>query len=229
MLTLIVEIDSREKSRIKPALFFFSDNNNSVNVAELEVGDYVFTDENTGKQVAFEYKTCEDFINSVNENRIFNQAIDQANTFDFHFIVLEYTDEQRVDICDELHWRNNITFTKNQFYSAIASLNTYTTVISAHNTKTCFELMQYQAKKCLQEKAVFKKLKKVSNNSAFNYLNNCVKGIGNKTAENITTELDLHNLEDLLNLDKPMLLTINGVGNKTADSILNKIKNDRKE
>ena len=52
-----------------------------------------------------------------------------------------------------------------------------------------------------------------------NYLTNCCYGIGTKTAENITGELKLFTLQDLLNLDKPMLLTVNGIGEKTAKKI----------
>lgn len=225
MLILKVIIDSKEKSRIKPSMFFFA-KNNTVSVEDMEYGDYVFTDEETGKTCAFEYKTCSDFITSVNENKIFNQAIEQANRFDFHFVCIEYTDDLRNELSKNLWFYKKISFTKAQFYGAIARLNTYTTVLSAHNTNTCFELMEKQARKCFDEKTIYKKLKKANTNSAQNYLVNCVYGIGINTAENITGELKLFTLQDLLNLDKPMLLSVNGVGEKTADKILSTIKKD---
>ena len=225
---MIVTVDSKEKGRIKPSLFFFGENN-TVSVEDMEYGDYLFTDEVTGETCAFEYKTCSDFITSVSENRIFNQAIEQANHFNYHFVVIEYTDELRKRLSEDLWYRNKISFTKGQFYGAIARLNTYTTVISAHNTSTCFELMEKQAKKCFDDKTIHKSLKKVTKNSAMNYLINCCYGIGTKTAENITGDLKLFTLQDLLNLDKPMLLTVNGVGEKTAEKILNNIKNDSEE
>ena len=225
MLTLRVTIDSKEKHRIKEALFFFGENN-TVSVEDMEYGDYVFTDEETGKTCAVEYKTCSDFITSVNENKIFNQAIEQTKHFDFHFVCIEYTDQLRKKLSENLWFYKKISFSKSQFYGAIARLNTYTTVISAYNTRTCFELMEKQAKKCFDNKSVYKKLKKANDNSAQNYLINCCYGIGINTAENITGELKLFTLEDLLNLDKPMLLTVNGVGEKTADKILNQIRKD---
>lgn len=221
-----VTIDSKEKSRIRPALFFFAENN-EVTVEDMQFGDYVFTNENTGEQCAFEYKTCSDFINSVTENKVFNQAINQAENFKYHFVVIEYTEDLRRKLCENLWHHNKINFTKAEFYGAIARLNTYTTVLTAENTRTCFELMEKQAKKCFDNKTVYKRLKKVNDNSAQNYLINCCYGIGITTAENITAELGLFTLEDLLNLDKPMLLTVNGVGEKTADKILKTIKNDR--
>ena len=220
-----VTIDSKEKGRIKPALYFFGEKN-SVTVEDMEFGDYVFLDENTNKSCAFEYKTCSDFITSVNENKIFNQAINQAEVFDYHFVVVEYTEALRRKLSENLWFYKKINFSKSQFYGAIARLNTYTTVITAENQKTCFELMEKQARKCFDNKTVHKSLKKVTKNSAMNYLTNCCYGIGTKTAENITGELKLFTLQDLLNLDKPMLLTVNGVGEKTADKILSNIKND---
>lgn len=221
-------IDSKEKGRIKPSLFFFG-NNNTVSVEDMKYGDYVFRDEKTNQTCAFEYKTCSDFITSVNENKVFNQAINQAEHFDYHFVVIEYTDELRAKLTKNLWYYKKISFSKSQFYGAIARLNTYTTVITAHNQNTCFELMEKQAKKCFDDKTVSKSLKKINNNSAMNYLTNCCYGIGTKTAENITGELKLFTLQDLLNLDKPMLLTVTGVGEKTADKILSMIKKDSEE
>ena len=89
--------------------------------------------------------------------------------------------------------------------------------------------MEKQAKKCFDNKTIHKSLKKVTKNSAMNYLVNCCYGVGTKTAENITGDLKLFTLQDLLNLDKELLLTVNGVGEKTADRILSNIKNDSEE
>ena len=225
MFNLQVIIDSKEKGRIKPALFFFGENH-SVNVLDLEYGDYVFINKEDKKTCAFEYKTCSDFINSVNENKVFNQALNQTKHFDYHFVCIEYTEPLRRRLSEDLWYRKKISFSKAQFYGAIAKLNTYTTVITAENQRTCFELMEKQAKKCFDDTTIHKKLKKVNDNSAMNYLTNCIYGIGINTAENITGDLKLFTLQDLLNLDKPMLLSVNGVGEKTAERILNQIKKD---
>ena len=184
----MLTIDSKEKSRIKPALYFFGEKN-SVTVEDMEFGDYVFLDENTNKTCAFEYKTCSDFITSVNENKIFNQAINQAEVFDYHFVVVEYTEALRRKLSENLWFYKKINFSKSQFYGAIARLNTYTTVITAENQKTCFELMEKQARKCFDNKTVHKSLKKVTKNSAMNYLTNCCYGIGTKTADKILSNI----------------------------------------
>ena len=224
---MIVTIDSKEKSRIRPAIFFFGQRN-TVSVEDMEFGDYVFKDKDSGETCAFEYKTCSDFINSVQENKVFNQAINQTEHFNYHFVVVQYTEALRERLSEELWYRNRISFSKAQFYGAIARLNTYTTVLTAHNTETCFQLMEKQAQKCFDDKTVHKSLKKVTQNSAMNYLTNCCYGVGDVTAENVTAELKLFTLEDLLKLDKKMLLSVNGVGEKTADKILSNIKKDCK-
>ena len=94
-----VIIDTRETDRIKPAMFYFSINNN-VSVQELETGDFLFEEDE--KQAVFEYKTMADFINSVTEGRVFNQAIDQQRQFKNHFVIIEGTEEERKTVTNDL-------------------------------------------------------------------------------------------------------------------------------
>ena len=218
-----VLIDTRETDRIRPAMFFFSVKND-VSLEELETGDYIF--EENEKQVVFEYKTMSDFINSVTEGRVFNQAIDQQSQFLYHFVVVEGTDEEMVELCKERYYSTHLSFSKAQFYGAIARLNTYTTVLRAPDRKTAFELMEVQAKKCFDDKAVAKSFPKSEGNSAFRFLCYCCRGVGSKTAEMIVDELSLDNLEDVLKLKKDDLLGLSGIGDAKADNILEQVRKD---
>ncbi|MBQ3407948.1 MAG: hypothetical protein IJH12_01935 [Clostridia bacterium] len=218
-----VTIDTRETDRIRPAIFFFSIRNN-VSVEELETGDYIFEDK--GKQAVFEYKTMSDFINSVSEGRVFNQAIDQSNEFINHFVIIEGTDEDRKKESERKYWTSGVNFTKKQFYGAIARLNTFTTVLRVPDRKTAFEVMEQQAKKCFDDKVLAKTFPKSEGNSAFRYLSYCCRGVGAKTAEKIVQELKLNNLEDILNLKKEDLMSIHRIGATTADNILSQIRTD---
>ena len=218
-----VTIDTRETDRIRPAIFFFSIRNN-VSVEELETGDYIFEDK--GKQAVFEYKTMSDFINSVSEGRVFNQAIDQSNEFINHFVIIEGTDEDRKKESERKYWTSGVNFTKKQFYGAIARLNTFTTVLRVPDRKTAFEVMEQQAKKCFDDKVLAKTFPKSEGNSAFRYLSYCRRGVGAKTAEKIVQELKLNNLEDILNLKKEDLMSIHRIGATTADNILSQIRTD---
>ena len=218
-----VTIDTRETDRIRPAMFYFSINNN-VSVQELETGDFLFEDGE--KQAVFEYKTMADFINSVTEGRVFNQAIDQQREFMNHFVIVEGTDEDRKTVTDDLYYSTGLTFTKKQFYGAITRLNTFTTVIRVPNRKTAFEVMEQQAKKCFDEKAIAKVFPKSEGNSAFRFLCYCCQGVGPVTAEKIVEELKLKNLEDVMNLTKTDLMKINRIGDATASSILEQVRLD---
>ena len=218
-----VYIDTRETDRIKPAMFYFS-KNNSVSVVELESGDYIFVDD--GKRVVFEYKTMEDFITSVNEGRVFNQAIDQQTQFLYHFVIIEGTDEEMQKICSDRYYSTGVSFSKAQFYGAIARLNTFTTVLRVPNRKTAFELMEVQSKKCMDEKAVAKSFPKSEGNAAFRYLCYCCNRIGSNTAEKIVDELSLNNLEDIMALKRDDLTSIYGIGDATADTILEQVRKD---
>ena len=79
-----VLIDDREnKSRITKAIGYFEEQGDTVNVDHLEIGDYIINNE-----VVFEYKTLEDFVNSVKSRRVFNQAVDHIICFNAypHFL-----------------------------------------------------------------------------------------------------------------------------------------------
>ncbi len=218
-----VIIDTRETDRIRPAMFYFSIRNN-VSIEELETGDYIFEDND--KQVVFEYKNMSDFINSVMEGRVFNQAIDQQSQFISHFVIIEGTDEDRENEAEEIYKNSGLNFTKEQFYGAIARLNTFTTVIRVPNRKTAFEVMEQQAKKSLDDKVLAKTFPKSEGNAAFRYLCYCCLGVGAKTAEKIVEELKLNNLEDILKLKKDDLMSIHRIGATTAETILSQIRKD---
>lgn len=218
-----VIIDSREHDRINAGMFFYAQNN-TVSVEELKTGDYLFIDNE--KQVVFEYKTMSDFINSVNEGRVFNQAIKQRNQFNNHFIMIEGTDDDRKKLSNEKYHITGMSFTKAQFYGAIARLNTYTTVIQAPNQKTAFEMMELQAKKCLDDESIAKTFPKSEGNSAFRYLCYCCEGVGKKTAERIVRDLKLNNLNDILSITKKDLVEVHRVGSILADNILEQIGKD---
>lgn len=65
-------IDDREQSRVKPAFQFFNElDDYTTYIMELPIGDYVFKGDN-GITVAFEYKTIEDYLGSLADNRVFN-------------------------------------------------------------------------------------------------------------------------------------------------------------
>ena len=222
---MLVKIDAREKDRIQSATKYFQDELKlDVTVEELEIGDYVFTD---GKEsVVFEFKLISDFIASIQTNRVFNQAISQAETYDYHFVVI-HGDEHTRNKCIAMT-RNFKKITVFQYLAAISSINRYSTVIESYGAflNESYYRMYIQAKKCLQKRPIVKKFPKKHKNSCLNYLTYCVYGLNYKRANEIVTTLNLHTLEDLLYLDHQKLISIDGIGPKLADRILQSISDD---
>jgi len=214
-----IQIDNREKhSRIQHAKEYYK--HDEVIIKELSFGDYVFEN-----QVVYEYKTLSDFVKSVKTGRVFNQAIDQSTVFPYHFVIIISTERERRGYFNKLkHFSGtDLYFDENKYIGAIARLNTYTTVLTASTEKDAFHLMRVQARKCLDNKHVVKRLEKKTDNPCFNWLMN-IKHISDVKAELVVRELELETLSDLLAIENNDLQAINGIGSATAGIIMKSIK-----
>ena len=214
-------VDDREKhSRIEHAVEFYTDNyNDNVHVQFLPFGDYIFNN-----QVVFEYKTIKDFVKSVQKQRVFNQAIDQSTTFKYHFVIVVSAERERRGYFNKLKHTGNsdLYFDEFKYIGAIARLNTFTTVIQANNETEAFLYMRAQARKCLDNKHIVKRLEQKTDNPCFNYLMN-IKHISDVKAELIVKELELESLTDLLKIQNNDLQAINGIGSSTAGIVMKAI------
>ena len=226
-MTLTVTIDNREQDRIESATTYYQEQGLEVKVAELPIGDYVFTD-GTDK-VVFEFKLIEDFITSIQDGRVFNQAISQSEKFNYHFVLIHGSLYNRTQAI--IRSRDYVPMTIEQYIGTISSLNRYTTVLQVYNSviKEAYYTMMKQAEKCLSNRPIVKKFPKKHKNAAYNYLSYCIYGVSGKKAQSIVDELDLHTLEDLLYLDHTKLTNIDGIGPKLASRILETISNDTYE
>ncbi len=215
-------IDHREQDRVKSATKYFTEQGLEVEVKELLVGDYIFTD---GKdEVAFEFKEISDFITSISNGRVFNQAISMAEEFDYAFVVIRGTESERAKYLAIS--KNYRTVTVFQYHAAIASLNRYVTVIESYTPyiNEAYYKMYVQAKKCLQNKPIVKKFPKKYKNACLNFLMYTVYGISAKKAMAIVDTLNLNTLTDLQSLTLEKLQKVDGIGKKNAQRIMEAIK-----
>ena len=221
---MLVQIDSREKDRIQSASEYYKQQGLEVEVCELEVGDYVFD-----HKVCFEMKLIPDFIASIQEGRVFNQAITMAENYDWSFVMIHGDLYQRTKAI--IQSKDYIPMNIEQYIGSISSLNRYTTVLQCYNhvIQEAYFTMMKQAEKCLSNRPIVKKFERKHKNPAFNYLAYCVYGISGKKAEKIVKELELSTLEDLLYLDHTKLTNIEGIGDKLADRIINTIQSETYE
>ena len=218
---MLVEISDKEQNRIKTATQYYKEQNLDVEICNLEIGDYIFTD---GKnEVVFEFKTTADFVASIQDNRVFNEAINQAENFDYHFVIIQGDDHQRAKAIAMSRNYQEVNYF--QYLGAIASLNRYTTVIESYSPfiNESYYRMMITAKKCLSTKPIVKKKKKKDKNTAFNFLCHDVYGINWKKAKNIVDTLNLHTKKDLDTLTKEKLTSVDGIADKTAEKILKAI------
>jgi ERCC4-type nuclease len=221
-----VTIDSRETNRIQSASKYFKEQGLEVSVEELPIGDYIFS--NGKEEVVFEFKLTSDFVSSIQNGRIFNQAINQSENYDYHFVII-HGDLATRSKCLAMS-RNYIPVTVYQYLGAIASLNRYTTVIETYSPylDESYYRMMTQARKCLSDKPVVKKFPKKHKNTALNFLTYTIYGINYKKAQLIVDTYNLESLTDLMKLTKEELCLIEGIGEKTATNIIEAIHGDKK-
>ena len=217
---MTVFIDDREQSRIAPAYTFYADEKKlQTYVLELTYGDYIFKGENS-ITVAFEYKTVDDYVNSLKDYRVFNQALNQSNKFDYHFVIVVGTDEDKKRVIDKQYWVTGRDLSDTEYYGGFASLVNFTSIIQVPNRDTAFGVMEQVARKCTSTRPVVKRFPKSRGSPAYRLLNNNVHRVGHVTAQNICDTLGLVSVDDVLGLQKKDLLKVKGVGEKTADMIL---------
>lgn len=181
-------------------------------VKQLPYGDYV-----CGNTV-IEYKTSLDFIQSVINGRMKKEAIDQANNFPYHYVLIVGDVDVACHMFKKYTKKRN--FHKTHFYSAVASLMLYTNVVIVPNTKDAFHLMKYLIIKSNDTKRrVVRPVEKLSRNPCYNFLVG-IPRISQKRAEAICTLHNLKTARQLFDLDKRKLLAVDGIGDSLADEIL---------
>ena len=159
----------------------------------------------------------------LQNGKIFNQAINQAETYDYHYVIIQGDDHTRAKALAMSRNYREVTYF--QYLGALASLNRYTTVIESYSPfiNEAYYRMLITAKKCLQNKPIVKKFPRKDKNTAFNFLCHDVYGINWKKAKAIVDTLNLHSKKDLDQLTKEDLISVDGIADKTAETILKAI------
>lgn len=212
-------IDSREKKRVQTGLKYYEKYNPVI--FEMSVGDYVFHDNNV--TVVFEYKTIEDFIGSVNDYRVFNQALNQSSLFDYHFVVVVGSEKDFRDAKDKLYRNTGLSFNNNKFNGALATLVEFTSVLQVKNESLAFDLMERVALKCCRDSPVVHRFPKSYGSPAYRFLVNNVSGLADKTSRRICEDLGLWCIGDVFDLSVDRLCGVRGIGRRRAESILRQI------
>lgn len=215
-----VLIDDREVDRKDYALKQYKDFNPEIE--HLLTGDYIFTGYN-GIQVAFEYKTAEDFINSIDhtDNHLHNQVYRMIHDFDYCFVIVEAEDLQKS--ITKRFYQTGLRMSVQEINGAISDLSTVCSVLTSQSQFGAFDLMMRVSGKVINNKPFLWKFGKKTPNTALNYLS-CIHGLKDKASVIVDT-LHLRTKKDLDNLTVDMLCSVDGIGKKTAELILAELGN----
>lgn len=216
---MIVKIDKREIKRICDATKYYSPKYKTI-IEELEIGDFIFKKNN--ESVVFEYKTMDDLMWSINEGRIFDQAIRQSQNFNHHYVIVEWSEKQKKRTNKQLNKIGSPLSTQD-IYESLARLSTFTTVLISPNKELSFPLMEKYAQISLEKNPLEKTPESKSENVAFNFLM-LIDGVNKIKAHTICKHLKLTTIEDLFNIRTKQLIKVPGIGPKTAQKIVTSIR-----
>lgn len=216
-------IDSREKDRKERANIFYSGKGHDAKVEMLEVGDYLFDD-----QVVFEYKEISDFMSSILNESLFNEAANQSLRYPYHYVVIVGEMKDYVKSCWVYHkqkWKGDypsyIVNNYSRYYGALRRLRTFTTPIECYDEKQAFYEMLLQSIKCLDGKSKYYSnvSRKVESQDPVDVLLTSCRGISIKKAEAIRKHHSLNNVYDLMNLTVNELKEVDSIGDKTSVNV----------
>ena len=216
-------IDSREKDRKERANIFYSGKGHDAKVEMLEVGDYLFDD-----QVVFEYKEISDFMSSILNESLFNEAANQSLRYPYHYVIIVGEMKDYVKSCwvyNKSKWKgdypNYIVNNYSRYYGALRRLRTFTTPIECFDEKQAFYEMLLQSIKCLDGKSKYYSnvSRKVESQDPIDILLTSCKGISIKKAKAVRKTHNLNNIYDLMNLTVNDLKEVDGLGEKTSNNV----------
>lgn len=223
-------IDSREKSRRERASAYYSDKGHNAAIDTLDVGDYIFSD-----QVVFEYKEISDFMGSILNESLFNEAANQSFKYPYHYVMV--VGDVRNYLNDQWYYVNNrwnnrydkyLANNLSRYYGALRRLRTFTVPVECRNEENAFQEMLLQSIKCLDGKSKYYSnvTRPVKSQDAVDVLLTSVKNISTKKAHTIKEHYTINNIYDLLSLTEENFSEVNGIGKTTSSNIYNFLHKD---
>lgn len=215
-----VLIDSLEKERKDRAREFYIGKGHDVKLERLDVGDYVFDD-----NVVFEYKQISDFIASIKNKSVFNEAANQALKYPHHFVIivgsLKYFVTSNWRYTTHSNYAEYVHHTYAKYYGGLRRLRTFTTPIIVGTEKQAFNEMVLQSEKCLDGKTKYYSnvTRPIPSQDSVDVLLCSVKQVSSKKAEAIRKHHSIKNIYDLMNLTVEDFKQVKGIGESVANNI----------
>lgn len=222
---MIVTVDSREKDRKDRAIDFYTNKGHEANVEMLDVGDYLFDN-----SVVFEYKEISDFMSSIKNNSVFNEAANQSLEYRHHYVIIVGDVRQYLNSAWAYHrtrkafndrYDKYIAANLLMYYGAIRRLRVFTVPIEIIGEENAFQEMLLQAIKCLDGKSKFYSnvTRQVESQDPIDILLSSCRGVSSKKANAIRKHHSLNSVWDLMELTVNDLKEVEGIGDKVSTNI----------
>lgn len=231
---LEIYVDSRENGpRNKPdtrkerAITYYKEKGHTALITTLDYGDYLFKNKD-GKTVAYEYKTINDYMNSLFDGSLFEEASNQSEVYDYSYVIIEGNINNYMQktwsnwtIRQKYHGRYDRFYTKTLgvYLGSLRRLRKFTSPITCNSEEHCFMEMLEQSYKCFDNKNYAGSKRSIRSRSSVEYFLSGCPGVSFKLIENITSTLPLHSLSDLLRLTVEDLMSVPLIGPKKAHKI----------
>lgn len=232
-----IMIDSRERVRGYNAYNYYIDTY-EVGVESLKYGDYLFFT-NDDKKVIFEFKTCKDFVKSMEDKSLFRELSNQSIHYKYSYLIIcgDFN-----DIYEDLYFNvpfyrykyKTLKFMKSrlskQIEGALARIYVmYIPIIFVDNEEEAFDKMLKISSKVADEKRyggiVRPVPKKLLDDPAAFFLTG-IDGIGEKKSQKIIKELNIECLDDLCNRSISDFQSVKNVTNANVSEIWKRIHNE---
>tara|TARA_R110002020_G_scaffold99855_1_gene236663 strand:+ start:51 stop:734 length:684 start_codon:yes stop_codon:yes gene_type:complete len=220
-------IDSREDSQLSKHIIKLCDKEKQPYEKKwLEIGDYVIQ---TSPSLCVEAKTTADFLQSVRNNRIFNQVDNMDKEYDVNILLIYGDLNEAVSYLDRvgssIKWRNKL---KGMFVGALASImmHTDTKVVWVDNYRTAANVVVASYMKIDKKLIIQKQLpKKIRTDDVRIDLLTSIKGITVNKAKLLLKKFG--NINEIGNTTEKEIRKIEGIGSVTARNIYVALNSER--
>lgn len=219
-----VYIDAKEQERKVRALEYFKlDLQYPSKIVNLDVGDYVFDD-----KIVFEYKTIPDFLSSIPNQSVFQEASNQAMKYPYHYVMIEgdlfkFLSKQFQLPAIKNYYKSQSRYNSimsNRYKGGVRRLRTFTNVLTAPTEKKAFKEMVLQSMKCLEVREYGGVVRPpVNSTNPIDSVTGDVSRVGVKSSHRIRKALGISTLADLYKCSYDDFVSVKGIGDKTARSL----------
>lgn len=225
-----IKIDSREHgkhglslTRKDRAFEYYTTKGHTANIELLDYGDYLFND-----KIVYEYKTINDFMSSIYNNSLLEEAVNQAKHYPYHYVIIvgnihDYIQEHWSYYITRKRWEYNYQkylLTNLKAYSgSVRKLNTFTCCIYASDEIKAFHEMLLQSMKCLDGKIYGGTKRPIPGQDIIDH---SLMGAGNvsvKRCKDIRKTLNIKSVDDLMACSVEDFNSVRGIGVKTAHNL----------